>query len=452
MQEFKLPDLGEGMQEAEIRRWLVKPGDIVRLDQPMVEVETDKAVVEIPSPVAGRVAAICVAEGQTAKLGEVLVTFESPAAVASATAASPSSDATASATSAQAAATTATVQTAPATTQVATQTAAPTARTQRVLAAPAVRKRAFELGIELAQVPSSQPNGRVTLDDVLSYVERMKNTPPPQPASATVAEPTVQVSTQVAATNGASSSARPALQRESVPAAAEERQPLTGLRKRIAEHMERSWRIVPHATAFDELDGTELVALRQALKPVAEQRGVRLTYMPLLVKLLLPVLKEFPIFNASLDEEKREIIYKRVYHIGIATDSPEGLLVPVLRDADKLTLVQIARQLEHLIEGAQKRTLPLNEVAGSTFTLNNVGSFGGSGGTPIINYPEVAILAVGRLQEKAIVRNGALIARTMMPLSLSFDHRVIDGALAGRFLARFRELVEHPQQLMLDMI
>lgn len=454
MQEFKLPDLGEGMQEAEIRRWLVQPGDTVRLDQPMVEVETDKAVVEIPSPVAGRITAIRVAEGQTAKLGEVLVTFDSPAAVA--TAAGPSSNAKASATSAQAAATTAMVQTAPATTQVATQTAtqtaAPTARTQRVLAAPAVRKRAFELGIELALVPSSQASGRVTLDDVLSYAERMKNAAPPQPAPATAAEPTVQLPTQVAATNGASSTVRPAPQRDSVPAAAEERQPLTGLRKRIAEHMERSWRIVPHATAFDELDGTELVALRQALKPVAEQRGTRLTYMPLLVKLLLPVLKEFPIFNASLDEEKREIIYKRVYHIGIATDSPEGLLVPVLRDADKLTLVQIARQLEHLIEGAQKRTLPLNEVAGSTFTLNNVGSFGGSGGTPIINYPEVAILAVGRLQEKAIVRNGALIARTMMPLSLSFDHRVIDGALAGRFLARFRELVEHPQQLMLDMI
>jgi pyruvate dehydrogenase E2 component (dihydrolipoamide acetyltransferase) len=452
MQEFKLPDLGEGMQEAEIRRWLVQPGDTVRLDQPMVEVETDKAVVEIPSPVAGRIAAIRVAEGQTAKLGEVLVTFESPAAVATATAAAPSSNARASATSMQAGPTTATMQTAPATTQAATQTGVPTARGQRVLAAPAVRKRAFELGIELAQVPSSQASGRITLDDVLSYAERMKNAAPSQPAPAPAATPTVQVPAQVAATNGASSAARPATQRESVPAAAEERQPLTGLRKRIAEHMERSWRIVPHATAFDELDGTELVALRQALKPVAEQRGTRLTYMPLLVKLLLPVLKEFPIFNASLDEEKREIIYKRAYHIGIATDSPEGLLVPVLRDADKLTLLQIARQLEHLIEGAQKRTLPLNEVAGSTFTLNNVGSFGGSGGTPIINYPEVAILAVGRLQEKAIVRNGSLIARTMMPLSLSFDHRVIDGALAGRFLARFRELVEHPQQLMLDMI
>ncbi|MBV9710954.1 MAG: 2-oxo acid dehydrogenase subunit E2, partial [Ktedonobacteraceae bacterium] len=158
------------------------------------------------------------------------------------------------------------------------------------------------------------------------------------------------------------------------------------------------------------------------------------------------------IFNASLDEERREIVYKRVFHIGIAADSPEGLLVPVMRNADQLTIIQITEQLERLVEGAQKRTLSLSEVAGSTFTLNNIGSFGGSSGTPIINYPEVAILAVGRLQEKAVVQNGAIVARTVMPLVLSFDHRVIDGALAGRFLARFKALVEHPQQLILDMI
>ena len=169
------------------------------------------------------------------------------------------------------------------------------------------------------------------------------------------------------------------------------------------------------------------------------------------MKLLLPALNEFPIFNASFDEERREIVYKKVYHVGIATDSPEGLLVPVLRNADQLSVVQIASQLEHLISGAQKRTLALNEVSGSTFTLNNIGSFGGGSGTPIINHPEVAILAVGRLQEKAVVRNGTIVSRFMMPLALSFDHRVIDGALAGKFLARFKSLVELPQQLLLDL-
>ncbi len=157
-------------------------------------------------------------------------------------------------------------------------------------------------------------------------------------------------------------------------------------------------------------------------------------------------------FNASFDEEKREIVYKRAYHIGIATDTPEGLLVPVLRDADRLTIVQIAQQLEHLVEAAHQRTLTMQEVSGSTFTLNNIGSFGGSVGTPIINYPEAAILAVGRLQEKAIVRQGSIQPCSVLPLALSFDHRLIDGALAGKFLTRFQELVEHPQQILLDMV
>jgi pyruvate dehydrogenase E2 component (dihydrolipoamide acetyltransferase) len=454
MNEFRLPDLGEGMQEAEVRRWLIKPGDSVKLDQPMVEVETDKAVVEIPSPIAGRVADIRVAEGQVAKLGEVLVIFDS-ADGSAVPAARPSNgatrqDGTASTPtpekSAPARSESATLQayemptteypakSAPV--QSASGATTATAPKQRVLAAPAVRKRAFELGIDLADVPPSQPNGRVTLDDLLAYAERAKQvTAAPEPVQKPV-EP-------------AGPPAQPAAP---APAALPERQPLTGLRRRIAEHMERSWRIVPHATAFDELDGSELVALRQALRATAQQRGARLTYMPLLVKLLIPALKEFPVFNASFDEEQRAIVYKKDYHIGIATDSPEGLMVTVLRNADQLTLLQIAARLEQLIEGAQKRSLSLQEVSGSTFTLNNVGSFGGSSGTPIINYPEVAILAVGRLQEKAVVRNGTIVARTMMPLALSFDHRVIDGALAGRFLARFKELVEHPQQLILDMI
>lgn len=440
MQEFKLPDLGEGMQEAEIRRWLVKPGDVLKIDQPMVEVETDKAVVEIPSPLAGRIATIRVQEGQVAKLGEVLVTFEGTgdSAIARPTAGE------------QRARIADTPQTVSAT-SVAAQLAAPSSpasTVHRVLAAPAVRKRAFELGIDLEKVPPSQPNGRVTMNDVLAYTEQ---------ATRVVLTPASPATAQ----NGASTPPAQTIEKVHTPVVpatpavsapmAEERKPLTGLRRSIAERMERSWRTIPHATAFDEVDGTQLVALRQSLKPFAEQRGVRLTYMPLLVKLLLPLLKEFPIFNASLDEQTREIIYKHSYHIGIATDSPEGLLVTVLRDANHLTLLELARQLEHLVAGAQKRTLSLSEVTGSTFTLNNVGSFGGSSGTPIINYPEVAILAVGRLQEKAVVQDGSLVARTMMPLALSFDHRLIDGALAGRFLARFKVLVEQPQQLMLDM-
>jgi pyruvate dehydrogenase E2 component (dihydrolipoamide acetyltransferase) len=423
LQEFKLPDLGEGMHEAEVVQWLIKPGDTIKLDQTMVKVETDKAIVEIPSPVAGRVAEIRIQDGQVARVGDVLVVFETPA---NGDGSKPSTSAGAA--SAPAAAPASTSSPAPQT---------PVAK-QRVLAAPAVRKLAFELGVDLERVPPSQPNGRVTIEDVRAYAEQAKvvSTPPAEQKE------TVQPAPQLMP---------PVAQKPEQPVQ-DERQPLTGLRKRIAEHMERSWRIIPHATAFDEVDGEALASLREALKPTAEKRGVRLTYIPLLIKLLVPLLKEFPIFNASLDDERREIIFKRSYHIGVATASPEGLLVPVLRNADRLTLLEIASNVERLVEGARKRTLSLPELSGSTFTLNNVGSFGGSSGTPIINHPEVAILAVGRLQDKAVVRQGAIIARSMMPLALSFDHRVIDGAMAGAFLARFKELVENPQQLMLDMV
>lgn len=435
MQEFKLPDLGEGMHEAEVVEWLVKPGDTLKLDQVMVKVETDKAVVEIPSPVAGRIAEIRVPDGQVAKVGEVLIVFET-AASTNGGSSSPSQSTTAASEVAQS---TSVPSFSPA-------TPVPTTK-QRVLAAPAVRKLAFELGIDLEQVTPSHPNGRVSIEDVRSYSEQAKASSALPASSASPAEQEMleQPVSQAAPTI-------PQKMQQPVPSAEDERQPLKGLRKRIAEHMERSWRTVPHATAFDEVDGGALSAFRETLKPVAEKRGARLTYIPLLIKLLIPLLKEFPIFNASLDEERREIIYKHSYHIGVATASPEGLLVPVLRNADRLTLLEIASNLEQLIEGAKKRTLSLPELSGSTFTLNNVGSFGGSSGTPIINYPEVAILAVGRLQDKAVVQHGSIIARPIMPLALSFDHRLIDGAMAGAFLARFKELVENPGQLMLDMV
>jgi pyruvate dehydrogenase E2 component (dihydrolipoamide acetyltransferase) len=427
MQEFKLPDLGEGMQEAEIRRWLVKPGDTLKLDQPMVEVETDKAVIEIPSPVAGHVTEIRVPEGKTAHLGEVLIAFTSLSENTTLSVQAPRS----------------VVSAADSSDAAQQKSAAPSAAQQRVLAAPAVRKRAFELGIDLAKVMPSEPHGHITMDDLLAYTQ--------QSAQSLVEQPSEPMHVSSNESNAAIPSPTSGF---IVPTTEmlEERVPLTELRRKIAEHMERSWRTIPHACSFDEIDGTELVTLRQALLPVAQRRNVRLTYLPILVKLLLPLLKEFPIFNASFDEERREIIYKRAYHLGIAVDTPEGLLVPVLRNADQLTLYQIAQQLEYLVEGARKRTLTISELSGSTFTLNNLGSFGGSNGTPIINYPEVAILVAGRLQEKAVVHNETLVARTMLPLTLAFDHRLIDGALSRRFLARFKELVEHPQQIMLDMV
>jgi len=435
MQEFKLPDLGEGMQEAEVVEWLVKAGDTLKLDQTMLKVETDKAVVEIPSPVAGRVAEIRVQDGQVAKVGDVLIVFESTTS-ANGGSSTPTQSLTSGSTTMQSASMPSPISV--------SQTPA---TKQRVLAAPAVRKLAFELGVDLEKVTPSLPNGRVSIEDVRSYIEHEKDSSlPSAPSPVLVEEKETEQPVSQASTTLIRKIEHP------VTPVQDERQPLKGLRKRIAEHMERSWRTIPHATAFDEVDGGALAELREALKPTAEKRGVRLTYIPLLIKLLIPLLNEFPIFNASLDEENREIIYHRSYHVGVATASPEGLLVPVLRNADHLTLMEIASNLENLIEGAKKRTLALSELSGSTFTLNNVGSFGGSTGTPIINHPEVAILAVGRLQDKAVVQQGTVIVRPMMPLALSFDHRLIDGAMAGAFLARFKELVENPQQLILDMV
>ena len=439
MSELKLADLGEGMHEAEIVEWLVKVGDTVKLDQTVVKVETDKAVVEIPSPVTGRVAEIRVQDGQTARVGDVLVVFDAPVSTNGDNAASAKGQGV------PAAVPPAVSSSSPTPATQTTQTTQPTVLKQRVLAAPAVRKLAFELGVDLEQVTPSNPNGRVSIDDVKAFAERRSQTESSPAAATSVPVPkTAEDALPQTGERRAPQTMAPAVQ--------DERQPLTGLRKRVAEHMERSWRTIPHATAFDEVDGGGLVALRDALKPIAEKRGIRLTYIPLLIKLLIPLLKEFPVFNASLDEERREIIYKRSYHIGVAAATPEGLLVPVLRNADRLTLLEIASSVERLIDGAKKRTLSLPEVSGSTFTLNNVGSFGGGTGTPIINHPEVAILAVGRIQDKAVVQQGNVIVRPMMPLALSFDHRLIDGAMSGAFLARFKELVENPQQLMLDMM
>lgn len=439
MNELKLADLGEGMHEAEIVEWLVKAGDSVKLDQPVVRVETDKAIVEIPSPVAGRVSEVRFQPGQTVKVGEVLVVYDAPQARnGNAQKAGSRTEYVQAATAQQAAATSASMN-------------GTTGAKKRVLAAPAVRKLAFELGIDLADVTPSATKGRVTMDDVRAHAERAKTAPEVSTKEQNEQRKEEQRA-QGALLHSQNTTAPIRAMPTFAPGEPDLREPLTGLRKRIAEHMERSWRIIPHATAFDETDASELVALRRALLPAAEKRGVRLTYMPLLIKLLIPLLKEFPMFNASLDEEKREIIYHRSYHLGVAAASPEGLLVPVLRDADKLSVLEIAARLEKLIEGAKKRTLALNELSGSTFTLNNVGSFGGSSGTPIINHPEVAILAVGRIEEKAVARAGNIFVQPRMPLALSFDHRLIDGALAGAFLARFKELVENPQQLLLDMI
>jgi pyruvate dehydrogenase E2 component (dihydrolipoamide acetyltransferase) len=449
MFEFKLPDVGEGMHEAEILRWLVAPGDTVKIDQPMLEIQTDKAVVEIPAPVSGKVGEIKAPVGKISHVGDVLIVFNTGAPASPAQSAMKASEDK----PAQA----------QATAELKAPAAAPVAGAGRVKAAPAVRKRAVELDVDINRVPPSSPDGRVLLKDVEEFAAHPPAAPAtggsnghsPAPTGQTPAS--TSTTTQAGSSNGHHPTQPPATAfapapAHLAPAGGEERQPLAGLRRRIAERMELSWRTIPHATCFDEVDGSGLVALRGQLKPAAQQQAVNLTYLPLIIKAVVQTLKRFPAFNASLDEQTREIIYKGYYHIGIATATPDGLLVPVARDADRLTLLELAAEVNRLSEGGRQRTLKPNELSGSTFTISNVGSFGGSTGTAIINPPEAAILVTGSLQERPLVVDGELAKRPTLPLSLTFDHRLIDGAEAGTFLAALKAVLETPALLLLNAV
>jgi len=430
MYEFKLPDVGEGIHEAEILAWLVKAGDVVKQDQPILEVQTDKAVVEIPAPVAGTVAEIRAPAGSLAQVGDVLVVI-APAGQKAAP------DAGASNAKAQ-----------PPRPQ---QGPAPGMNSQqpggRVLAAPAVRKLALELGVDLSRVTGSGPAGRVLPSDVREFMEQQTARPAPSPPP----ETKPPVAAPVEETGAAGEPPQPSP--PALPGAAQElieREPLQGLRRRIAERMEQAWR-APHVTSFEEVEVSKLAALRQDLKVEAEGRGVRLTYLPLIIKATIQALKEFPYFNATLDLEKQEILVRRYYHIGLATAIPEGLVVPVVRHADRLSLLQIAAELNRLAELARQRRLSLEELSGGTFTITNFGSFGGQQGTPIINPPEVAILGCGRIEDKPVAIKGQVEVRPMLPLALSFDHRLIDGAAAAQFLGRLKALLADPNLLFLEM-
>ncbi|MDB4898057.1 MAG: 2-oxo acid dehydrogenase subunit, partial [Firmicutes bacterium] len=236
------------------------------------------------------------------------------------------------------------------------------------------------------------------------------------------------------------------------PAGPEEEVPLQGLRRRIAERMTESWRTIPHVTAFEEVDATRLVALRERLQPAATAQGTKLTYLPLVIKAVVVALKEHPYLNATFDDAGGKIRLKRYYHIGVATATPDGLLVPVVRDADRKNAAVIATELQRLAEGARSRRLAPGELTGGTFTVSNFGSYGGTWGTPIINPPEVAILGVGKLAESPAVQDGQLVVRPTLPLSLSFDHRIIDGEGAGRFMARLCALLRDPELLILELV
>jgi len=434
--EFKLPDLGEGLTDGEVVRWLVHEGDTITLNQPIVEVETAKAVVEIPAPYAGRVTKLHAAEGESLDVGAPLLSVDTggaaqPAAgepgvegFATPEAEEPVSRATlvgpgerqqvrrrrAAAASAGSAAT-ARARLAP------VGDGQPAAAATRPAATPPVRKYAKEHGVDLTLVSGTGKAGRITREDVDRALE-----PAAEPAA--VAAPA-------------------AVARERT----DERIPVRGTRKATAVAMVASAFTIPHVTEFLTVDATALVDLRARLKALPQAEGVRVTPLPIVAKALCVALRQYPTMNSAWDEQAAEIVVKHYVNLGIATDTASGLLVPNIKDADTLGILDLARELGRLTELARERKVTPADLAGGTITITNVGGFGVETGTPIINSPECAIVATGLIAPRPWVVDGELAVRQLMTTSVSFDHRIVDGAYAARFLAHLRDLLEDPALL-----
>ena len=414
--DFVLPDLGEGLTEAEIRQVLVREGEVVREDAPLLEVETDKATVEIPSPVGGRVEKIHVQPGQTVKVGQVLVSFGDGAAPTAKQAPSAAAE------------------------------APPTRREGPAPATPSTRRLAREMGVDLRAVNGSGPGGRVTDDDV-----RAAASGAPASATARLAErapaPAVPVVAKPLARVGVEPPPLPKFEQWGPI----ERQPLSHLRRTIAERMTLSATLIPHVTHFDRADITDLDALIRRKLEAGKARGVTLTLTSFLLKAVALSLGEHPHFNASLDPAAGELIVKRYVHLGVAVATERGLIVPVIRGVDEKPLLELQRELGALAQRVRDGKATLEDLRGGTFTVTNIGALGGTGAIPIINYPEVAILGVARGREEPVVRDGAIVPRLLLPLSLTFDHRVADGADGARFASAIVRRLEHPDELLLGL-
>jgi pyruvate dehydrogenase E2 component (dihydrolipoamide acetyltransferase) len=386
--DFLLPDLGEGITEAEIRKWLVKAGDAVEEHQPVVEVETDKAVVEVPTPRKGTVLSLARSEGEVVGVGETLLTIEEEGEKEK-----------------------------PRPRSVSVVGELPEAEevpSAQVLATPAVRALAREKGISLDGIQGTGPRGSITREDLLAAAEK----------------------------RGVAGESQ----------GLEERIPFRGLRRTIARNLLKSHQMTVCVTGMEEVDVTELWSLRVRENAGLDARGIHLTYFPFIIKAVQHALREHPLLNASVDEDGESIILKKYCNIGFAVDTPEGLLVPVLRDVEKKSILELAGELQALTERARQRTITLAEMKGSSFTISNFGQFGGGFATPIINYPDVAILGCGRISDKPWVVNGEIVIRKILPLSLTFDHRVTDGGDATRFLSRVAGYLEDPALLFIESV
>ncbi len=439
--EVLLPELAESVVEGEILKWLVNEGDVVAKDQPLVEVMTDKVTVELPSPYAGVLTKKLVNEGDVVPVETPVALIEEEGAAAAAPAATAAESeedrgerlslfkpdkteteiknpfAGGSGKKAPAA--------------VAERPRAGVNKYGRVLAVPAARKLARELGVDIGRVPGSGPNGRVRVEDVRAFAESGRTV---APASAAGFPPPVPYVT-------------PAGYEE-----LEERVPLRGMRRIIAQQMTASHLYAVRTLVVDEAEVTELVALRQRLKERAEEIGVRLSYIPFIFKAVVEALKKFPMVNSSLDEARGEIVYKKYYHLGLSVATDAGLVVPVIRDVDKKTVLELAAEINDKVSRAREGKLAPEEVSGSSFSVTSVGNLGGLFTFPIINVPDAAILGVHTIQKRPVVRDDQIVAREMLYLSLSFDHRLVDGAEGTLFLREVIKHLEDPYWLMLHAV
>ncbi len=414
--EFKFPDIGEGLTEGEIVRWLVKEGDEVKEGQPLVEVETDKALAEIPSPRTGVILKILAKEKEIVKVGQVIVVFGEKGEALAAPPPKPKSVGVVGE-----------LEEAPeeAPSVVAKAEPVKTALvSEHAMATPAVRALAKELGVDINKVQGTGPEGRVLEKDIRQFAESKEKPAEPEKKIAKVKKYDLYGYV--------------------------DRIPLRGVRRSIAKAMVKSKYTAPHVTAMDEADVTMLWKIREKEKKAAEKKGIKLTILPFIVKAVIAGLSEHPYLNASLDDENEEIVLKKYFNIGFATDTPEGLMVPVVKNAKDKSILQLAEELTKLAAKARDRTIDLADLKGGTFTISNYGALGGIYATPIINYPEVAILGVGKIKDTPVVRNGKLVVRKILSLSLSFDHRVVDGGEGARFLNTVIARLEDPDLILLE--
>jgi pyruvate dehydrogenase E2 component (dihydrolipoamide acetyltransferase) len=445
--EFKLPDIGEGVMEGEIVAWHVAAGQKVAEDEPMVEVMTDKATVTIGAPKTGTVSELRAKVGDVVPVGAIIVTLDTNGSARAAQAPAPAESGTKKHVApppAKESAATAVgdiKESLPGTGFFAQPRHREEVSSEKPLATPATRKLARDLDIDLRLVPGSGEGGRVTKEDVQSYAGGGREAP---------TQPGMQIApvpTRVVADAPASRRAPIAVANED----GDERKPFVGIRRRIAERMQTAKNTAAHFTFVEECDVGKLKELRDRLRGPAERAGVKLSFLPFIVKAVVAALKKHPALNSALDEATNEIVFKRSYHIGVAAATEQGLLVPVVRDADKKSVLEVARDIDRLAALARDGKIAPHELSGSTFTVTSLGKLGGLFATPILNHPEVAILGVHQMKERAVVKDGQIVIGNIMLLSLSFDHRLVDGHIGAAFAYEVIGYLEEPDRLFLEM-